>query len=238
VHAPALEELFPGRPPELLGYRLIAYASPLLELWELDDEQGVTVESLEQRGGSKTMTGQADRKTERSIRQSAARDGEQIAVRAGEAQSNDQDWIVSWHPALTPPEGTPHGSSGICVTGDGGIVLISEDGERWDVPGGGPEGNETWEETLRREVREEACATVVHASLLGFCRSACIAGPQVGQVLVRSLWRAEVELGPWEPQFEVAHRRVVGAAEVVDQVACADGLARIICRALHEAAIM
>src|SRR5205809_4787593 len=40
-----------------------------------------------------------------TLRQSAARDGEEIAVRAGEAQSNDQDWIVSWHPSLTPPEG-------------------------------------------------------------------------------------------------------------------------------------
>ena len=68
MHAPALDELFPGCPPELLGYRLIAYASPLLELWEFDAEQGVTVESLEQRGGSKTMTGQADRKTERTLR--------------------------------------------------------------------------------------------------------------------------------------------------------------------------
>jgi len=85
------------------------------------------------------------------------------------------------------------------------------------------------------EVLEEACATVVGARLLGFCRSACVAGPQEGQVLVRSLWRAEVELGPWEPRFEVSHRRVVAASEVIDQVTMADGLARIVSRALHEA---
>jgi len=184
------------------------------------------------------MAGQAGRKTERTAREIAARDGEEIVCRAGEAQSNHQDWIASWHSPPIPPNGTPHGSSGLCVTGDGEIVLISEDGERWDLPGGRPEGHETWEETLRREVREEACATIGHARLLGFCRSACVAGPQMGQVLVRSLWRAEVELGPWEPRFEVSHRRVVAAAEVVDQVWMADGLARIVSRALHEAALL
>jgi len=183
------------------------------------------------------MTGQADRKTERTVRKIAARDGEEIAVRAGEAQSNDQDWIDSWYPPLAPPDGTPHGASGICVTGDGEIVLISQDGEHWDLPGGRTEGHETWEETLRREMLEEACATVVHARLLRFCRAACVAGPQMGQVLVRSLWRAEVDLAPWEPRFEVSHRRVVAAAEVIDQLAIADGLARIISRALHEASL-
>lgn len=140
-------------------------------------------------------------------------------------------------PAPTPPDGTRHGSLGICVTGDGGIVLISQDGARWDLPAGRPEGDETWEETLRREMREEACATVVHARLLGFSRGACVAGSQAGRVIVRSLWRAEVELAPWKPQFEMSHRRVVAAAAVVDQLALPDGLARIMSRALHEAVV-
>jgi len=179
------------------------------------------------------MARQADRKTARIARRIAARDGEEIAVRA-----EDQDWIVSWHPAFALPSGTPHGAAGLCATGDGEIVLISADGEHWDLPGGRPEGNETWEETLRREMREEACATVVHAKLLGFSRGTCVAGPQAGLVLVRSLWRAEVTLAPWTPQFEIAHRRVVPAVTVVDHLTIADGFARIISRALHEAAMV
>ncbi len=176
------------------------------------------------------MTGHADRTPDRAGREIAARDGEEIAFRA-----DGEDWLVSWHPPLTPPDGTPHGAAGLCVTGDGEIVLISQDGEHWDVPAGRPEGDETWEETMRREMREEACATVVRARLLGFSRGACIAGPQAGRVIVRSLWRAEVELAPWKPQFEIAHRRVVPAAAVVGQLAIPDGLARIFSRALHEA---
>lgn len=164
--------------------------------------------------------------------ESAARDGEEIARRA-----DDQDWLVSWHPPPTPPDGTPHGAAGVCVSG-GGIVLISPDGEHWGLPGGRPEGRETWEETLRREMLEEACATVTRARLLGFERSVCVAGPQVGLVLVRSLWRAEVELAPWEPRFEIPHRRVVAAAEVWDHLALEGYSARIISRLLHEAAIL
>lgn len=77
------------------------------------------------------MTGQADSTTGQTIREIAARDGEEIAVRA-----DNQDWIVSWHPPLTPPDGTPHGAAGLCVTGNGEIVLISADGEHWGLPGG------------------------------------------------------------------------------------------------------
>jgi ADP-ribose pyrophosphatase YjhB (NUDIX family) len=167
------------------------------------------------------------------LQESAARDGEEIAFRA-----NGQDWIVSWNPPRTPPGGTPHGAVGVCVTGDGGIVLISPDGEHWGLPGGRPEGCETWEETLRREMLEEACATVVQARLLGYLRSACVAGPQVGLVLVRSVWRAEVELAPWEPRFEIPHRRVGAAAEVWNHLALEGYPARIINRLLHEASIM
>jgi len=133
------------------------------------------------------------------VRHIVARDGEEMVVRAGDRGSNGQDWLVSWYPPLAPPAGTPHGASGICVTTEGEIAMISDDDARWDVPGGQPEGGETGEETLRREMREEACATVQQARLLGFCRSACVAGPQAGQVLVRSVWRATVALAPWEP---------------------------------------
>jgi 8-oxo-dGTP pyrophosphatase MutT (NUDIX family) len=51
------------------------------------------------------------------------------------------------------------------------MTVISDDGERWGWPEGRPEGDESWEQTLRREVLEEACATVVDARLLGFTRS-------------------------------------------------------------------
>jgi ADP-ribose pyrophosphatase YjhB (NUDIX family) len=179
------------------------------------------------------MSGHMPWAMNRPIRRIAAGDGEEILH-----QPNGEDWTVSWYTPPMSPDGTPHGATGLCLTGDGKIVLISEDGERWDLPGGRPEGNETLEETLRREILEEACATVTEARLLGFCRGTFVAGSQAGRVIVRSLWRAEVELGPWKPRFETVHRRLVVAADLLDHLSTTDGLARIVTRALVEAALI
>jgi ADP-ribose pyrophosphatase YjhB (NUDIX family) len=162
-----------------------------------------------------------------------ARDGEEFAVR-----SNGGDWLVAWHSPLAVPVGKAHGANAFCVTAERGVVLISNDGERWGWPGGRPEGDESWEQTLRREIWEETCAIVGAARLLGFCRGACLTGPEEGLVLVRSVWRAEVELMPWEPRFEIVHRRVVPAAELPSHLWMEDGFEAIYHRALTEAGLV
>ncbi len=139
----------------------------------------------------------------------AIRDGEVIT-----AHGNGQEWLVSWHPAGDPPAGTWHGSAALCFVSPEQIALVSRDGERWGLPGGRPEGDETWYDTLCREVEEEACATVTEARLLGYGRSECIVGWQQGTVLIRSFWRARVELAAWEPVFEMPYRQVYPVSEV------------------------
>ena len=162
-----------------------------------------------------------------------ARDHEEIPVR-----SNGADWLTAWHPPVEIPPGTPHGANGWCVTAEHNVVLISNDAERWGWPGGRPEGNESWEQTLRREILEEACCIVREAQLLGFCRSVCLSGPEKDLVLVRSIWRAEVDLMPWEPRFEIAHRRLVSTDELLSNLWMEDGFQPIYHRALREAALL
>jgi ADP-ribose pyrophosphatase YjhB (NUDIX family) len=129
----------------------------------------------------------------------------------------DQDWLVSWHPAGEPPSsGKRHGSEAVCVLPDGNVVMISEDhGSSWGLPGGRPEGDEDWRQTLDREVLEEACAVVNDATLLGYARSECIRGHEQGLVLVRSFWRATVTLCDWDPQHEITDRKVVSATDAL-----------------------
>ena len=159
-------------------------------------------------------------------------DGEEVRAR-----SAGQEWIVSWHPPRHPPDGTPHGAVGVCITSDNQLVLISSDQRHWGFPGGRPEGNEPLQETLRREILEEACAVVVATPrLLGLVRSRCVRGWQQGLVLVRSWWRADVQVGPWEPRFEIPYRRLVPLAEAAEHLREPDPVAnRISYRALREA---
>jgi hypothetical protein len=150
--------------------------------------------------------------------------------------SDGQDWRVAWHPPPEAPPGTWHGSAGVCVAGDR-VVLVSGDGYRFGLPGGRPEPGEDWEDTLRREVREEACATVTACRLLGFSRGVCVQGPQAGLALVRALWRAEVRLDPWQPRFEIVRRRLVPVVEAFDSMSIEDGYGPMYRRIFVEAAL-
>lgn len=132
----------------------------------------------------------------------------------GDIESSGQTWNVLWYPPPEAPAGKRHGAAGICVTLQGEVVLISNDGTLWDLPAGRPESNEDWRDTLRREMHEEACVTVIAERLLGFCVSRCTQGPQTGVVLVRSFWLALVSVDDWDPQFEIECRRIVSVNEV------------------------
>ena len=160
-------------------------------------------------------------------------DGERLIV-----QSTGGDWHIEWHPPTSHPDGTKHGANAFCVTPGNEVVLIGHDGERWGWPGGRPEGDESWEQTLRREVLEEACAVVRDARLLGFCRGACVSGPEQGRVLIRSIWRADVELHGWEPRFEIRYRRLVPADDLLTHLWIEDGFEPLYHRALIEAGIL
>jgi len=161
-----------------------------------------------------------------------ARDREEEPVPNG-----GDEWRMAWHPPDAVPPGTPHGANAFCVTADGDVVLISPDGSRWGWPGGRPERGESWEDTLRREMLEEACAEVTSARLLGFVRSRCVSGAERGLVLVRSIWRADVSLLPWQPEFEIPFRRVVPARDLALNLWMEDGSGPIYSRAAREAAL-
>ena len=52
------------------------------------------------------------------------------------------------------------------------------------------------------------------------------------------MWRADVELRPWEARFEIAGRRVVAAAEIEDALSLSSHpFAALIRRELAEAAL-
>ncbi len=139
------------------------------------------------------------------------KDGEEFEV-----EKDGQRWASSWHSGPDAPEGRQHGSAGICVTADGGIVVVSGDGRAWDFPAGRPEGEESWEQTLRRGRLEAACAVVEEARLLWVSRGSGLEGTAKG--MGWGEWRiwVKVKLLEWKPEFEIGFRKVVSAGEAID----------------------
>ncbi len=150
---------------------------------------------------------------------------------------NGGDWTVVWHEPDDEPAGKAHGATAICLTESDDLVIVSEDGDTWGLPGGRTEPGESWEDTLRREMREEACANVIDARLLGFIHATCHSGHEEGLVLVRSQWRANVELANWAPEFEVQHRRTVQARNWRAHVYFSEGWRPIFERLFAEAGV-
>jgi len=57
---------------------------------------------------------------------------------------------------------------GYCFDDEGRVLLIQDAEDRFGLPGGKPEGHETYEETLRREVIEEAQIILGDIKLCGY----------------------------------------------------------------------
>jgi ribosomal-protein-serine acetyltransferase len=105
---------------------------------------------------------------------------------------------------------------GVCFTVDGRVVLVSADGRSfWSHPGGGRDSGESIEETLCREVYEEACAHVLASTLLGYDRFVEVDG--TGNVLsvdYQARFAARVALEPFVARDETVGRTLVDLDDV------------------------
>lgn len=123
---------------------------------------------------------------------------------------NGQEITLTWLPGLAvTPEDSVTQVYGLCLDREHRLVLVSQDGESWTLPGGRPEPGEMPTATLVREVMEEACANVISQHYLGAQRVSDLARP-LPYYQLRYL--AQVDLLPFDPQHEMLHRRVVDIA--------------------------
>ena len=143
--------------------------------------------------------------------------------------------IVEWLPSpFAPPRDLVTQASGVCFTDDGEIVLVAGAKHAWSLPGGHPEPGETLEQTLTREVREEACAEICHSVYLGAQQVDDPQSPDGLTHYYQARFWARVRLEPFAPQFERLYRVCVAPSAFLTTLQW--GTTRI-AQALLEAAL-
>ena len=111
--------------------------------------------------------------------------------------------LVSWlEPTDAPPDDVIQRAEAAAFTANSALVAVAEGNTQftwWVLPGGRREPWERLEETLRRELLEEACARLQTSQPLGFVHVRHLNGERAGRVTTDALFWARVELLPFEP---------------------------------------
>ena len=120
----------------------------------------------------------------------------------------ERQFKSEWLPTpFLPPSGLTIQSSGLCFTPEGLITLVS-DGKGWVCPGGYPEEGEALEETLIREIAEEACDRVIDCRYIGCVRTYELPPMLEGglPMFYQARYWVRVEHDVFDPQHEMIQR--------------------------------
>ena len=109
--------------------------------------------------------------------------------------------------------------SGYCLTADNKVLIIKNE-QGWGLPGGHPEEGETVEQTLRREIAEEADAVISEYKLFGYVE---VNDPEnnsiEGRDYVQLRFICQLEkINDFTASFETSDRQAVAVSDLPDYI--------------------
>ena len=128
-----------------------------------------------------------------------------------------RDLTLTWHETNKLPTGKQISQISAYCLDDQGRVLIIKNKHGWGLPGGHPEAGETIEETLRREIKEEAAATINDDFILiGYVEVADPLNEDIeGKDYLQLKFLCHIkDLGDFKAEFETSDRQLIKPEEL------------------------
>lgn len=128
-----------------------------------------------------------------------------------------RDLTLIWHESGQIPEGHKISQVSAFCLDSKGRVLIIKNKHGWGLPGGHPESGETTIESLKREIKEEADATInENLSLIGYVE---VIDPDNDSIEGRNYLQLRflcqlMELSDFKAEFETSERYLVKPEEL------------------------
>ena len=106
------------------------------------------------------------------------------------------------------------------VFNDQNQLLIVKNGKTWTIPGGHPEANETYLQTLDRELMEEACITLKDVNYLG-----AVEVVEDGETYYQLRYTAKVkDVLPFKQEWEISERKFVDLEDLPKYIKWSTGI--------------
>ena len=106
------------------------------------------------------------------------------------------------------------------VLNENNELLIVKNGNTWTIPGGHPENNESYLETLTREIMEEACITLKDKIYLG-----AVEVVENDEIYYQIRFVAKVDkILPFKQEWEISERKFVKLEDLHQYITWSNGI--------------
>ncbi|MFA6525803.1 MAG: NUDIX domain-containing protein [Candidatus Buchananbacteria bacterium] len=131
-----------------------------------------------------------------------------------------RDLTLTWQEAENIPVGKNISQvSAFCLDNEDKVLIIKNK-HGWGLPGGHPESGETLEESLKREIMEEADCSIKDFKLIGYVE---VNDPNNDSIEGREYFQLRFfcrlsDIGEFRAEFETSERNFVSPAELPEYI--------------------